>query len=197
MCCDGSRRCRRDHDHSTIRLRLGVVERWSRNWRHLSDRVALVITHPRPTADAVRVHPTAERGSASVSSGPRLDGIRILAVDDDEDALMLLRTILETAGATVVTVVSAAKAIEVLDDDVPNVLISDIGMPGMNGFELIKAVRARSGPAARIAAAALTAYARSEDRITALSSGFQIHLSKPVDPLDLVASVAALARRPN
>ena len=84
---------------------------------------------------------------------------------------------------------------ETLDGDVPNVLISDIGMPGMNGFELIKAVRARSGAAATIAAAALTAYARSEDRITALNSGFQMHLSKPVDPRELVVTVAALAQR--
>ena len=131
----------------------------------------------------------------SLSSGPRLDGVRILAVDDDEDALSLLRTILEAAGGTVITVASGATALQSLDRDVPDVLISDIGMPGMDGLALITAVRSQSGPAGKVAAVAFTAYARSEDRITALNSGFQMHLSKPVDPRELVVTVAALAQR--
>ena len=131
----------------------------------------------------------------SISSGPRLEGLSILAVDDEEDALGLLRTILEAAGGTVITVTSGATALQGLDSHVPDVIISDIGMPGMDGLALIKAIRARSGAAGRVAAAALTAYARSEDRIAALNSGYQMHLSKPVDPLELIVTVAALARR--
>jgi CheY-like chemotaxis protein len=76
-----------------------------------------------------------------------------------------------------------------------DVLIADIGMPGMDGLQLIRALRQMDEPARSMPAAALTAYARSHDRITSLASGFQMHLAKPIDPLELIVAVATLAPR--
>jgi PAS domain S-box-containing protein len=127
---------------------------------------------------------------------PRLEGIRVLAVDDDEDALTLVREILESTGATVTTAASAQQALDTIALGPPDVLIADIGMPKMNGFDLIDRVRQSDESAVRgIRAAALTAYARSEDRTRALRSGFQMHLAKPIDPGELMAAVAALSGR--
>jgi PAS domain S-box-containing protein len=125
-----------------------------------------------------------------------LQGIRVLAVDDEADALTLLRVILESAGAEVITVSSPHAAVERIAAVRPHALVIDLGMPGMSGFELITRIRASSDSAVRdIPAAALTAFARSEDRTKALRSGFEIHLAKPVDPGELVASVSTLVRR--
>jgi CheY-like chemotaxis protein len=124
-----------------------------------------------------------------------LSGVRVLAVDDDADALALVREILETAGAQVFTASSAPVALSVLEEQSPDVLISDLGMPGMDGFELIQRVRTLTNEKKDIPAAALTAYARSEDRARALRTGFEMHLAKPIDPSELIAAVASLARR--
>ena len=127
---------------------------------------------------------------------PRLDGVRVLAVDDDGDALRLVREILETTGAEVSTATSAAEALEALNRTEQDVLIADIGMPVMDGFDLIRHVRASPLASVRqVAAAALTAYARSDDRMRVAQSGFQMHLAKPIDPPALMAAVAALAGR--
>lgn len=127
---------------------------------------------------------------------PRLDGVRVLAVDDDDDALRMVREILETTGAQVATARSAAEALDTLHRSEQDVLIADIGMPVMDGFDLIRHVRASPLPAVRgVAAAALTAYARSEDSSRVAESGFQMHLAKPIDPSQLMAAVAALAGR--
>jgi len=124
-----------------------------------------------------------------------LTGVRVLAVDDDHDALLMLRQVLESAGADVDTVGSAAQALERLSSEHPDMLIADIGMPHMDGFDLIERVRQSPDPAVRdLPAAALTAYARSEDRAKALRSGFGLHLAKPIDPAELVAAVSALMR---
>jgi len=123
-----------------------------------------------------------------------LQGLRVLVVDDEEDARGLVQTIIEEAGGHAVTADSAAAALRVLDTRVPDVVVSDLGMPGMDGLELIRAVRARTDAAREVPAIALTAYARSEDRLTALRSGFQRYLAKPVDHLQLVAAIVALAR---
>ncbi|MEO8069790.1 MAG: hybrid sensor histidine kinase/response regulator, partial [Acidobacteriota bacterium] len=130
-------------------------------------------------------------------SVPPLHGVRVLAVDDDADALALVREILEATGATVVTADSADAALEILGRIAPDVMVVDLGLPRMSGLEFIARVRRpESRPEIRdIPAAALTAYARSEDRAGALQSGFQLHLSKPVDPGDLMAAVASLAKR--
>jgi PAS domain S-box-containing protein len=126
----------------------------------------------------------------------RLSGARILAVDDEGDALELLRVILESAGAEVATAGSAEAALELLRHERFDALIADIGMPRVDGLELIRRVRETlPAPANRIPAAALTAYARSEDRVTALAHGFQLHIAKPVNPMTVVVSVASLLNR--
>ncbi len=126
----------------------------------------------------------------------RLDGIHVLAVDDEEDSLTLLREILESAGAQVTTVASSQEALDAVEKMAPGVIIADIGLPRMDGFELIHRIRQWPKRSIReVPAAALTAYARSEDRQRALRSGFQTHLAKPIDPGELVAAVAAIAGR--
>jgi len=136
-----------------------------------------------------------ERAEALTSLG-NLTGIHVLAIDDEADALSLLQLVLESAGATVTTISSATAALARIDELRPHVLIVDLGMPHMDGFEFIARVRNSTDPVIRdIPAAALTAFARSEDRTKALRSGFELHLSKPVEPSELVASVATLVRR--
>jgi PAS domain S-box-containing protein len=126
----------------------------------------------------------------------RLHGARVLAVDDEEDALGLLSVILESAGAQVTTAASAELALERLKAEPFDALIADIGMPRIDGLELIRLVRETlPAPANQIPAAALTAYARSEDRVTALASGFQMHVAKPVNPAAVVTAVSALLNR--
>ena len=157
-------------------------------------RLPLMIVHPEalPTP---REHPRTERREPLTRLGD-LHGIRVLAIDDEEDALTLLRVVLETAGAEVTTLSSPLDAIERIGEVKPHVIVIDLGMPEMDGFELIKRIRESEDPEVRTRpAAALTAFARSEDRTKALRSGFEMHLAKPVDPAELVASVATLARR--
>src|SRR6202008_4899913 len=104
--------------------------------------------------------------------------------------------VLQTAGARVTTATSGADAIGVLATEIPDVVVTDLGMPGLDGFALIDRVRRHADDRVRqIPAAALTAYARSEDRMKALRAGFQMHLAKPIDPVELVTTVAALAKR--
>ena len=125
-----------------------------------------------------------------------LAGIRVLAVDDDEDALYLVREILEAAGADVITVTSAGAALDRLSAQRPHVLVADPGMPEMDGFQLIEEIRQLTDSSLRrVPAAALTAYARATERARALRSGFEMHLAKPIDPVELVAAVGSLARR--
>jgi CheY-like chemotaxis protein len=157
-------------------------------------RLPLMIVHPEGL-DTPRVHPRTERMDPLADLAD-LRGIRVLAIDDEEDALSLLRLVLETAGADVTTLASPVTALEAIAAARPDVLVVDLGMPEMDGFEFIARVRASSDPRIRnVPAAALTAFARSEDRTKALRSGFEMHLAKPVDPGELVASVATLARR--
>ncbi|PYR62387.1 MAG: hypothetical protein DMF91_06915 [Acidobacteria bacterium] len=108
----------------------------------------------------------------------------------------MLKEILEAAGAQVTTASSASAAFDAIHEARPDVIVADLGMPIVDGYELIKRLRQSADGALRaIPAAALTAYARSEDRAKALESGFEMHLSKPIDPAELVASIRALARR--
>jgi len=146
--------------------------------------------------DARREHPRTERREP-LTSLANLDGIHVLAVDDEDDALTLLRVVLEAAGARVTTMSSPVMALARIVDVNPDVLVVDLGMPEMDGFQLITELRRSPKPAAirNVPATALTAFARSEDRTKALRCGFEMHLAKPVDPGELVASVATLARR--
>jgi len=159
-------------------------------------RIELPVRGVWPAAgDEIRVHPSASDPTATLRV-PRLEGIRILVVDDDRDALALSREILEVTGATVTTADSGQDALDKLGKGITDVLIADIGMPRMDGFELIGRIRASGEAAIReIPAAALTAFARSEDRIRAMRSGFEVHLSKPIEPGELMAAAASLARR--
>jgi len=124
----------------------------------------------------------------------KLDGVHVLVVDDDRDTLELLKFILNKCGATVITAASTAEALGAFERWQPDVLVSDLAMPDQDGYELIGRVRAR-GPdrGGCIPAVALSAYTRAEDRKRALSAGFRSHVSKPVDPEELVAIVASLA----
>ena len=157
-------------------------------------RLPLMIVQPE-AVEPRREHPRTERREALTGLGD-LSGVHVFAIDDEEDALNLLRVVLETAGAEVTTENSPEAALERIAEVRPDVLVVDLGMPGIDGFELITRVRQSPDKGIRrIPAAALTAFARSDDRTKALRSGFEMHLAKPVDPGELVASVATLARR--
>jgi len=122
-----------------------------------------------------------------------LAGLSILVVEDDDDSRFYITTVLETDGATVVAVTSAAEALKVLPELQPDVLISDISMPGEDGYSLIRKIRAlKPDFGGRVLAIALTAYGDRESCVYALECGFQTHVSKPVDPEELVEIVASL-----
>jgi signal transduction histidine kinase/CheY-like chemotaxis protein len=127
---------------------------------------------------------------------PSLEGIRVLVVEDDVDSREMAVAVLTRAGATVSMAASAAEGLSLLERERPDVLVSDVEMPGESGLDLLQKVRAlpedRGG---RTPAAALTAYASAADRMRALRAGFHMHLPKPVQPAELVTVVASLARR--
>ena len=156
-------------------------------------KIPLMLVHP-VRDDRPRVHPRSESGRRSV--GPDLRDVHVLAIDDEPDALSLVAEVLQAAGARVSTARSAAEALSSLDAEVPDVVVADLGMPRIDGFQFIDRVRRhRNARVREVPAAALTAYARSEDRMKALRAGFQIHLAKPIDPAELVTTIAALAKR--
>ena len=132
----------------------------------------------------------------SLDGLPSLQGLKVLVVDDEADTRELIGEVLRECGSEVITSRSAAEALEALQQHKPDILISDLGMPDEDGYSLISKIRAlpteRGG---QIPAAALTAYARAEDRMRVLRSGFQFHLPKPVDSAELVTVVASLAGR--
>jgi CheY-like chemotaxis protein len=123
---------------------------------------------------------------------PSLGALRILVVDDEEDARNLLVKILEMYGAEVKAACSAAEALDTFDFWHPDVLVSDIGMPGEDGYSLINRLRAHE-TGRPIPAIALTAYARAIDRQRALQAGFQMHVAKPIQPARLAEVVARVA----
>jgi signal transduction histidine kinase/ActR/RegA family two-component response regulator len=141
-------------------------------------------------------HTAAGVGDASLDYPRSLTGLRVLVVDDEADTRGLLRKMLEECGSEVATAGSATEALEAIARSKPDVLISDIGMPEEDGYQLIGKMRAlEAGLADRIPAIALTAYARVEDRVRALNAGFQVHVTKPIEPAELIAVVASLAGR--
>ncbi len=139
-----------------------------------------------------------EVSETSVFSGLSFDlqGVRILVVDDEAAARDLLTTALTQSGAEVQAATSAVEALALLDEWPPNVLVSDIAMPLEDGYTLIRQVRERGAErSGQIPAIALTAYAKAEDRLRALSAGFQMHVAKPVDPTELLAVIASQVGR--
>jgi CheY-like chemotaxis protein/two-component sensor histidine kinase len=123
-----------------------------------------------------------------------LAGIRVLIVDDDADLRDMLQSLLERHGACVTAAGSAAEALGALESSMPDVLLSDVAMPGASGYDLMRKVAARPGGCV-LPAAALSAFSREQDRQQALAAGFRMHLAKPIAPDALVAAVAGLAGR--
>ena len=152
-------------------------------------RLPLIAIHNHPETAAAEA-----RNTAVDDSAPRCDlaGVRVLAVDDEADSLDILERILRRAGAEVRTARSMEAALAAFGDCWPHVVLSDIGMPHHDGYELITRLRALPG-ARSIPAVALTALARGEDRTRVLRAGFQMHLAKPVDSREVVAVVQNLA----
>ncbi len=143
-----------------------------------------------------RQHPRSLSRKESFIDHPSLEGITVLAVDDEPDARELIKRVLEGCGAKVILAATAQEGLELLQKQRPDMLVSDIGMPNEDGYHFIKCVRAlRSEDGGRTPAAALTAFARSEDRTRALCAGYQTHVAKPVEPAELTAVVASLATR--
>jgi signal transduction histidine kinase/ActR/RegA family two-component response regulator len=145
-----------------------------------------------PVESAPR-YPDADESIADIV---RLDGLRVVVADDDRDAIMLAEAILKSAGAEVRTCLTAADALDWVRRWRPDVLVSDIEMPGEDGYSLIRNVRAL-GPeeGGDTPAIALTAYGGSQDRLRSLAAGFTMHVPKPVDPGELTAIVAGVAQR--
>ena len=146
--------------------------------------------------EAEAVHPAQSDEILSFDGLPSLQGLRVLVVDDEPDTRELIHEVLKECGAEVITSPSVAEALVALEQHKPDVLISDLGMPDEDGYSLITKIRALpSERGGDIPAAALTAYARAEDRMRVLRAGFQFHLPKPVDSAELVTVVASLAGR--
>jgi len=157
-------------------------------------KIPVAITREESASSRGRVHPTAAMMVSTL--GPTLRGLRILVVDDDRDGLDLVATMLVNAGAEVRPCSSAAEAFAAVQAWRPDVLVSDIEMPGEDGYALIRQVRGLADTkVARTPAVALTAYGRVEDRLRTLSAGYSMHVPKPVDPAELATVVASLAGR--
>ena len=150
----------------------------------------------RDLGEPRREHPRAPRLHGIDLGCASLKGLKVLVVDDEPDARALIKRLLENCDALVTVAGSMAEALPLVESNRPDVLLSDIGMPDADGYELLRRVRAlgqeRGG---NVPAVALTAFARSEDRTRALLAGFVVHVSKPVEPSELVATVASVGGR--
>jgi CheY-like chemotaxis protein len=161
---------------------------------------SFVINLPLAIAHAVehdvdRSHPTHASAPDVHVLLPDLTGVRVLVVDDETDARELVKRVLEGQGASVATAGSGYEALDALETAQPDVLLSDIGMPDMDGYQLIRSIRASDSKRRRVPAIAVTAFARPEDRKKAMLAGYQSHLSKPFDVTELVIVVAGLVDR--
>ncbi len=182
-----------------VELHGGTVEAANR-----PGRSGAVFTIELPRHSAAEPVPSEERPVKPVplesplwlDAAPSLGGVRVLVVDDHEDAREVLRAVLERCGASVVVAASAAEALRRLPAERPDVVLSDVEMPEQNGYDLLRQMR--SLPAERgglTPAVALTAYASADDRVKLLRAGFQMHVPKPVQPAELATVVASLAGR--
>ena len=151
---------------------------------------------PAPAAEAPREAIAAAAQAPALVNDELLRNVRVLVVDDEEDARLLLETTLSQYGADVTIASSAAEALQAIERTVPDVLLSDVGMPHEDGYSLIRRLRARPAAAGGdIPAVAITAYASANDRLAALSAGYQAHVAKPFEPREIAALVAQLGRR--
>jgi PAS domain S-box-containing protein len=162
-------------------------------------RVRLPALESRNADFGLRIDRDEESFSQSAIRNPQsaiLEGLRLLVVDDDKDALEMMKTVLEKQGANVITARSTQEALEAFEREKPDMLISDIGMPGQDGYDLIRQVRARSeAERGSIPAAAVSAYVGEENRRQALEAGFHLHVAKPLDTVDLIEVVRRLAEK--
>jgi CheY-like chemotaxis protein len=144
-----------------------------------------------------RQHPTHFDGGSPVDDDRlSLEGTTVLVVDDEDDARELIRRLLAERHARVLIAESADQGLEMLRLEKPDLILSDIGMPEKDGYEFIRTIRKLSvAEGGRTPAIALTAFARSEDRTRAMMAGYQVHLSKPVEAQELVATVGSLVGR--
>jgi PAS domain S-box-containing protein len=156
-------------------------------------RVKLPVAVGRWNPNGPGEHPRSSQRLSVPFVNANLSNLVVLVVDDDSDSRDLLQRLLSDCGATVITASSAAEALAVTDNQRPDILISDIGMPEIDGYQLLRNLRADSK--VRFPAIALTAFARSEDRTRALLAGYVAHVSKPVEPAELIATVAAVSGR--
>jgi CheY-like chemotaxis protein/anti-sigma regulatory factor (Ser/Thr protein kinase) len=151
------------------------------------------IVHPEPVT-VRNLSPPKNENTENLCQDGTLAGVRVLVLDDEADARQLMRRVLSKCEAEVALASSAAEAFDLVETFLPDVIVSDVGMPDVDGYDFIRRVRAKR-PSNVLPAAALTAFARAEDRKHALLAGFQTHLAKPVDPAELIAVVASLAGR--
>jgi PAS domain S-box-containing protein len=182
-----------------VELHGGVVNAYSEGPGKGSEfiiQLPTMVSARAPEPAEERVHPSAGVSVSLAGSVPALVGLRVLVVDDERDAREIVAVILGEAGAEIATAASSREALERIEQWKPDILISDIGMPGESGYDLMRRVRAlpadRGG---RTPAIALTAYARTQDRLKILSAGFQMHVPKPIEPIELATVVASLAKR--
>jgi K+-sensing histidine kinase KdpD/ActR/RegA family two-component response regulator len=153
------------------------------------------VTLPLATAGRLTAPRTHAEDAGPNGPMPDLSGVRVLVVDDEPDAREMTACALATCGTTVLTAGSSQEALDALDRTTVDVLLADIGMPVEDGYTLIRKVRSLPSPrVASLPAAALTAYAREDQRQQALAAGFQMHLAKPLDPPQLARAVASLLR---
>jgi CheY-like chemotaxis protein len=153
--------------------------------------IALPLAAPPVLLEAA-LAPTAS--TEAITDDLSLAGIRVLVVEDEQDAAEFVKQLLENHGADVVTATSAREALKVIIARKPDILISDIGLPELDGYQFLEQVRRReAAEGGGIPAIALTAFARSEDRTRALLAGYQAHLAKPVESTELLATVASFA----
>jgi PAS domain S-box-containing protein len=157
--------------------------------------VELPVSIMQVEAERERTHPTSEMSDSEAIAMPRLDGLHVFVIDDEPDARELLQRVLQDQGASVTIFDSAQAALATLARSRPSVIVSDVGMPDMDGYQMMRSLRASEVRESRIPALALTAFARAEDRKRALLAGFQAHLAKPFDVAELVLLVANLVGR--
>jgi CheY-like chemotaxis protein len=139
----------------------------------------------------------AAAGHSPMPRLPRLDEFRILVVDDSADGRVLTSLVLTQAGASVKAVASVREALRILEVERPDVLVSDIGLPDEDGYVLIREIRRYEAEhGGFLPAVALTGYARAEDRARILAAGFQAHVPKPVEPVELAAAIATITQHP-
>jgi signal transduction histidine kinase/CheY-like chemotaxis protein len=151
---------------------------------------------PIREANERREHPTAGLTASWNWRDVHLEGIKVLVVDDEPDARNLVKRLLLTCGAEVATAESAAQALAQLSSQRPQVIVSDIGMPEIDGYHFMREVRQLSAESGgKTPAVALTAFARSEDRTRAMMAGYNVHIAKPIEPHELIATVASLVGR--